>query len=140
MGAVPDELEFDRIVSALENLDGIDGVHHVMSGRSASITGRWKRMQPLKALHLSNSRSEGPNRSMLKEEFQIEHATFKACFETDCEADSFPGIKPHIRMKLADPISLIRMRSDGAADLEIAGKPKPDLPKFSCKVRVCISA
>ena len=29
MGAVPDELEFDRIVSALENLDGIDGVHHV---------------------------------------------------------------------------------------------------------------
>ncbi|MFT6474039.1 MAG: cobalt-zinc-cadmium efflux system protein [Qipengyuania sp.] len=28
---------------------------------------------------------------MLKEEFQIEHATFEACFETDCEADLVPA-------------------------------------------------
>ena len=92
MGAVPDELEFDRIVLALEKLDGIDGVHHVHV---------WSICRPHRALetHVTPEAAsleqfekvKGRARSMLKEEFQIEHATFEACFETDCEADLVPA-------------------------------------------------
>ena len=92
MGAVPDELEFDRIVSALENLDGIDGVHHV---HVWSIGEHHRALEthvtPEGASLEQFEKVKGRARSMLKEEFQIEHATFEACFETDCEADLVPA-------------------------------------------------
>ena len=92
MGAVPDELEFDRIVLALEKLDGIDGVHHV---HVWSIGEHHRALEthvtPEGASLEQFEKVKGRARSMLKEEFQIEHATFEACFETDCEADLVPA-------------------------------------------------
>lgn len=85
MGAVPDEVEFDEIVDALRQHDGIDGLHHVHV---------WNIGEHHRALeaHLvpaetSLHRFEELKRSarrMLSERFRIEHATFEACLGADC--------------------------------------------------------
>lgn len=85
MGAVPDELEFDRIVAALKDLDGVDSIHHVHV---------WSISEHHRALEAHVTPSSGSlqefeevkaaARIMLEDNFHIEHATFEACLESHC--------------------------------------------------------
>ena len=89
MGAVPDELEFDRIVTALKELDGIDDIHHVhvwsisehhraLEAHVVPVGGSLEEFETLKA----------KARAVLEERFHIEHATIEACLRTGCMSES----------------------------------------------------
>ena len=91
MGAMPDELEFDQIISALRDLDGVEGVHHVHvwsigehhHALEAHVTPHGASLKQFETV-------KSQARSMLEERFHIEHATFEACLEADCKADLVP--------------------------------------------------
>ena len=95
MGAVPDEVEFDQIVHALQEHDGIAGVHHVHV---------WNLGEHHRALevHLTPSttslqafeRLKQPIRDMLLEKFGIAHATLEACLATECDDQLIPTHPP----------------------------------------------
>lgn len=95
MGAVPDEVEFDQIVHALQEHDGIAGVHHVHV---------WNLGEHHRALevHLTPSTSslqaferlKQPIRDMLLEKFGIAHATLEACLATECDDQLIPTHPP----------------------------------------------
>lgn len=95
MGAVPDELEFDKIVRALQEHDGVDGVHHVHV---------WNLGEHHRALevHLTPSTSslqafeklKQPIRNMLQEKFGIAHATLEACLASECDDQLIPTHPP----------------------------------------------
>lgn len=94
MGAVPDELEYDNILSALQDLDGVDGIHHLhvwsISEHSCALEAH------VTPSDTSLERFESVKRqarSMLQERFRIEHATFEACLEMSCETDQSPDHK-----------------------------------------------
>ena len=92
MGAVPDEVEFDQIVRALREHDGVEGVHHVHV---------WNLGEHHRALeaHLTPStaslqafeRLKQPIRDMLLEKFGIAHATLEACLATECDDQLIPA-------------------------------------------------
>jgi cobalt-zinc-cadmium efflux system protein len=86
MGAVPDELEFDQIVSALKQSEGIAGIHHV---HIWSISEHHRALEAhIVPAQVSLETFEGVKaaaRAMLKDDYGIEHATFEACLETGCE-------------------------------------------------------
>lgn len=88
MGAVPDELEFDQIVTALQELDGIHDILHVhvwsisehhraLEAHVVQVGSSLKEFETLKA----------KARTLLQERFQIEHATIEACLRTACITD-----------------------------------------------------
>ncbi|EMD83338.1 cation diffusion facilitator family transporter [Pacificimonas flava] len=88
MGAVPDEIEFDRIVDALRSADGVKDVHHVhiwsiSEHERALETHIVPVSQSLEAFEDLKRRA----RTMLLETHRISHATFEACMETDCEPE-----------------------------------------------------
>ena len=91
MGAVPDEVEFDRIVAALRAMDGVKNVHHVhvwsISEHShaleAHIVPRDQSLDAFEAVKLSA-------RKMLAQDHEITHATFEACLDADCGPEVVP--------------------------------------------------
>lgn len=80
MGAVPDDVEFDAIVKALRETDGVADLHHVHI---------WSLDEHKRALeaHLVPDDQSLPRfedvksrvRTMLADQFSIEHATLEAC-------------------------------------------------------------
>lgn len=93
MGAVPDELEFDRIVAFLESQQGIESVHHVHI---------WNLGEHHRALETHIVLSSGSLddfeilkmsvKEQLARRFEIAHATLEACKAHDCSTDLVP---PH---------------------------------------------
>ncbi|MEQ9662604.1 MAG: cation diffusion facilitator family transporter [Parasphingopyxis sp.] len=86
MGAVPDDVEFDHIVRALEETRGVSTIHHVhvwsLDEHSRALEAHivpadtsLERFEELKA----------SLRRMLSERFAIRHATLEACLETECQ-------------------------------------------------------
>ena len=86
MGAVPDDVEFDHIVRALEETRGISTIHHVhvwsldehsraLEAHIVPVDTSLERFEELKA----------SLRRMLSERFAIRHATLEACLETECQ-------------------------------------------------------
>jgi len=91
MGAVPDEVEFDEIVEALQSHEGIDGLHHL------HIWNLGEHRRALEAHVVPNDGSlhgfeqvKRTARIMLASRFKIEHATFEACFGGDCSDRLLP--------------------------------------------------
>ncbi len=88
MGAVPDDVEFDRIVAALNEADGIQDIHHVHvwsldeheRALEAHLVPSERSLESFETLKTSV-------RAMLSERFSIHHATLEACLDTDCESD-----------------------------------------------------
>lgn len=86
MGAVPDELEFDRIVEFLEDQQGVESVHHVHiwnlgehhRALETHIVPSFDSLAAFEELKLSL-------RASLTQRFGIAHATFEACLVRDCK-------------------------------------------------------
>ena len=86
MGAVPDELEFDRIVEFLEGQQGVESVHHVHiwnlgehhRALETHIVPSFDSLAAFEELKLSL-------RASLTQRFGIAHATFEACLVRDCK-------------------------------------------------------
>jgi|TARA_R110000772_G_scaffold111239_2_gene215067 cobalt-zinc-cadmium efflux system protein len=91
MGAVPDDLEFDEIVETLRQTNGVKSVHHVhlwsISEHSLSLEAhlvpKEKSLESFEAVKASA-------RSALAEKYDIKHATFESCLETDCSPELVP--------------------------------------------------
>lgn len=91
MGAVPDEIEFDRIVETLKATDGVKAVHHV------HIWSISEHQRALEAHLVPRNRSLGEFeqikasiRETLKRDYSIAHATLEACLEKECDTDLLP--------------------------------------------------
>ena len=92
MGAVPDDVEFDRIVKALRDTDGVNGIHHV------HIWNIGEHQRALEAHLVPKNRSLEAFedlKSRIKRElwadFSIGHATLEACLDEKCEPGLVPG-------------------------------------------------
>jgi len=91
MGAVPDESEFDRIVSDLRDTEGVADVHHV---HVWSISEHYRALEAhivpaessLQAFEDVKARARG----MLETQHAIAHATFEACLAAECDPDMIP--------------------------------------------------
>ncbi len=88
MGAVPDDIEFDRIVRALEEHDGVVSVHHV------HIWNLGEHARALEAHLILETDALTVFEEMkvrmkddLASVFQIHHATLEPCQATECEPD-----------------------------------------------------
>lgn len=84
MGAVPDDLEFNRITKALSEVEGVQSVHHVHIWN----IGEHRRaleahLVPRNPSLLRFEETKRAARSMLTEDFRIDHATFEACLGGD---------------------------------------------------------
>ncbi len=91
MGAVPDESEFDRIVSDLRATDGVADIHHVhvwsISEHHRALEAHIVSLEPsLAAFEDVKTKARG----MLETRHAIAHATFEACLATNCDADLIP--------------------------------------------------
>jgi len=85
MDAVPDDVEFSEIKTAIEKNEGVDGLHHIHI---------WSISEHKRALEahivpqlLDIERFEAIKselREMLERRFHIEHATFEACADKGC--------------------------------------------------------
>lgn len=95
MGAVPDEVEFDHIVKALERQPGVRSVHHVhiwnlgehCFALEAHLVPDSSSLQEFESIKRSS-------RMILAERFAIEHATFEACLSFDCDGAMLPSHRP----------------------------------------------
>ena len=92
MGAVPDDIEFDRIVQALSATAGVKAIHHVHvwslhEHQSALEAHLVPEENALEAFENVKSRV----RDMLSQEFSIHHATLEACLEGECEDRIVPS-------------------------------------------------
>ncbi|MDT0576439.1 cation diffusion facilitator family transporter [Croceicoccus sp. F390] len=92
MGAVPDDVEFERIVQLLQEQDGVKGVHHVHIWN----LGEHHRAIEAHLVPSNTSLDAFENlkvmlRSKLADEHGIAHATFEACLATDCDDLLIPG-------------------------------------------------
>lgn len=93
MGAVPDDIEFDRIVQALGTTAGVKAIHHVhvwslhehQSALEAHLVPEENTLETFEIV-------KGRVREMLAREFSIHHATLEACLEGECEDRIVP---PH---------------------------------------------
>ena len=91
MGAVPDESEFDRIVSDLRDTQGVADIHHVHvwsisehhRALEAHIVPAGVSLQAFETL-------KAEARVMLKTQHGIDHATFEACLDMDCDTEVIP--------------------------------------------------
>lgn len=92
MGAVPDEVEFDRIVERLRFLQGVEDIHHV---HVWNIGEHHRALEAhLVLAEFSQRAFEGTKRSaraMLSEEFGIAHATFEPCMAEECDDGLIPA-------------------------------------------------
>jgi cobalt-zinc-cadmium efflux system protein len=92
MGAVPDESEFDRIVSDLRDTEGVADLHHV---HVWSISEHYRALEAhvvpaessLQAFEDVKARARG----MLETRHAITHATFEACLAANCDPVMVPG-------------------------------------------------
>lgn len=96
MGAVPDEVEFDRIVAAIRTVDGVKDIHHVhvwsISEHSRALEAHIvPQERSLEAFETVKSTA----RTMLAQDHEIIHATFEACLEEDCGPDIVPDHQDH---------------------------------------------
>jgi len=91
MGAVPDDVEFERIVKVLEEQDGVRSVHHLHV---------WNLGEHHRALeaHLVPSstsldafeRLKTTLRAKLADEHEIAHVTLEACLASECDDQLIP--------------------------------------------------
>lgn len=95
MGATPDDLEYDRIVAAVQAVPGVQGLHHVHvwsldeHNRSleAHIVPEGQTLEAFQAV-------KADVRAVLKTQFAIDHATLEPCLSADVDSD--PGaVKAH---------------------------------------------
>ena len=84
MGAVPDDVEYEAIVQALREVDGVADLHHV------HIWSLDEHARALEAHLVPNDPSleafeivKRETRAMLQERFAIDHATLEACLGAD---------------------------------------------------------
>lgn len=82
MGAVPDDVEFDAIVAALRDVDGVASIHHVhvwsLDEHSRALEAHLVPADPsLQEFEKLKSQA----RLMLHKRFSIGHATLEACIE-----------------------------------------------------------
>lgn len=92
MGAVPDDVEFDKIVQSLRDTDGVTGIHHVhiwnigehQRALEAHLVPRERSLEAFEALKSRIKRQ-------LSADFSISHATLEACLEEECELELVPG-------------------------------------------------
>ena len=82
MGAVPDDVEFDAIVAALRDVEGVASLHHVhiwsLDEHSRALEAHLVPDDPsLEAFEGVKTRT----RLMLRDRFSIGHATLEACIE-----------------------------------------------------------
>lgn len=93
MGAVPDEVEFDEIVEALRQHEGVEDLHHLhvwnIGEHHRALEAH---LVPGDASLHSFENVKRTAREMLSARFHIEHATFEACLGADCEEELVP---PH---------------------------------------------
>ena len=92
MGAVPDEVEFGRIVADLSKIDGVKDVHHVhvwsISEHSFALEAHIvPQLKSLEAFETVKSAA----RAMLAEKHAITHGTFEACLRADCDPELIPA-------------------------------------------------
>lgn len=95
MGATPDDLEFDRIVAAVQAVPGVRDLHHVhvwsLDEHNRSLEAH---IVPEGASLKAFEQVKTAVRAVLKTEFSIEHATLEPCLNTGLGSD--PGdIKAH---------------------------------------------
>lgn len=95
MGATPDDLEFDRIVAAVQAVPGVRDLHHVhvwsLDEHDRSLEAH---IVPEAASLKAFEQVKTAVRAVSKTEFSIEHATLELCLNTDVGSD--PGaIKAH---------------------------------------------
>lgn len=82
MGAVPDDVEFDAIVAALRDVDGVASIHHVhvwsLDEHSRALEAH---LVPAHHSLQEFERLKSRARLMLHQRFSIGHATLEACIE-----------------------------------------------------------
>jgi len=82
MGAVPDDVEFDAIVAALRDVDGVASIHHVhvwsLDEHSRALEAH---LVPADHSLQEFERLKSRARLMLHQRFSIGHATLEACIE-----------------------------------------------------------
>ncbi|MXO76192.1 cation diffusion facilitator family transporter [Altererythrobacter aerius] len=95
MGAVPDDVEFDAIVRALGDIEGVASLHHV------HIWSIDEHHRSLEAHLVPSERSleafeavKADARRMLEQRFSIGHATLEACLDVE-GADHEPRLPAH---------------------------------------------
>ena len=89
MGAVPDDVEFDRIVKALEEQDGVRSVHHLHVWNLGEHARALEAHLVLEADTLAAFENlKSRVKEQLAADFHIQHATLEPCQETECE----PGL------------------------------------------------
>lgn len=92
MGAVPDDVEFDKIVQSLRDTDGVIGIHHVhiwnigehQRALEAHLVPRERSLEAFEDLKSRIKRQ-------LSADFSIGHATLEACLDEECETEFLPG-------------------------------------------------
>ena len=92
MGAVPDEVEFDKIVQFLRDDDGVIAIHHVhiwnigehQRALEAHLVPKERSLEAFEALKSRIKRQ-------LSTEFSIGHVTLEACLEEECEPELVPA-------------------------------------------------
>lgn len=88
MGATPDDLEYDRIVAAVQAVPGVRAVHHVHVWRldehnrslEAHIVPQADTLEAFETLKVAV-------RAVLKTRFSIDHATLEPCLRADVDSD-----------------------------------------------------
>lgn len=96
MGAVPDDVEFDRIVVALRKIEGVKNIHHLhvwsISEHSRALEAHIvPQERSLEAFETVKSAA----RNMLAQDHEIIHATFEACLEEGCGPDIVADHQDH---------------------------------------------
>ena len=91
MGAVPDDVDFDRIVEILSDLDGVDGVHHVHVWN----LGEHRMALEVHLVPGTTSLEQFEQikrnaRDILARTFGIRHVTLEACVSSDCDDQLVP--------------------------------------------------
>ena len=84
MGAVPDDVEYEAIVQALRDIDGVEDLHHVhiwsLDEHARALEAHLVPKDPsLEAFEAVKRET----RNMLRERFSIGHATLEACLVPD---------------------------------------------------------
>lgn len=91
MGAVPDDVEFDKIVQSLRDTDGVIGIHHVhiwnigehQRALEAHLVPRERSLESFEDLKSRIRRQLSA--------FSIGHATLEACLDEECAPELLPG-------------------------------------------------
>jgi cobalt-zinc-cadmium efflux system protein len=91
MGAVPDDVEFDRIVRTLKEQDGVDSVHHVhvwnLGEHHRALEAHV--VPSVASLHAFENLKQSI-RGVLLEKFGIAHSTLEACLASECDDQLIP--------------------------------------------------